>query len=46
MKHARVYRMLRRTGHSPQTALRVVVDARRGEQFALRWIRLCRSACR
>jgi len=42
MKHRRVYAMLRLAGHSPESALRVVVDARRGEEFALSWIRMIR----
>ena len=44
VRYRRVYGMLRRYGHSPLQALRVVVDAHRGEHFAMWWIRCIRSA--
>lgn len=40
MKHKRIYRMLVNNGHSPVGALDVLVDARRGKDHAIRWIKL------
>lgn len=43
MKYRRVYEMLKRGGHSPFKAAEIVLDARRGRQWALLWIRTVRS---
>lgn len=45
MKHKRVYRLLLANGHSFQGAMEVIVDAKRGKEHALRWIKLLRR-CR
>lgn len=40
MKHRRVYEMLKRAGHSPLKAIEIILDASRGEEHALVWIRI------
>lgn len=46
MRHRRVYKMLVASGHSPEFALRVLVEARRGDLHSLRWVRQLRAARR
>lgn len=41
-RYRRSYAMLKRVGHSPTAALRVLLDAHRGEKHALRWVRFMR----
>lgn len=43
MRHKRVYEMLKASGHSPITALQIIVEARRGDKWALQWIKLLRK---
>jgi hypothetical protein len=42
MKHHRVYEMLKRFGHESFKAAEIVLDARRGDRWALDWIRMVR----
>lgn len=42
-KYPRVYAMLKWHGHSPVTALQVIVEAKRGNTYALDWIRVLRG---
>jgi hypothetical protein len=44
MSHPRVYNALKSFGHSPQKALEILLDAKRGDRYALNWIRFVRSA--
>jgi hypothetical protein len=39
MKYIRVYRLLRRHGHSAMWAAMIILDASRGERHALDWIK-------
>lgn len=38
------YEMLKRYGHSPMKAAEIVLDAGRGDQRALAWLAIARSA--
>jgi len=38
MKYPHIYKMLKTAGHSPNAALRVIIDARRGDRSARDWI--------
>jgi hypothetical protein len=42
IRYPRVYRLLRRSGHTAQKALEILFDAKRGSEFALQWIRQLR----
>ena len=37
------YEIAKRAGHSAAKALEIALDARRGDKFALIWLRLLRS---
>lgn len=41
MGYTRVYGLLKATGHSPEKALEILIDARRGKRYALDWVRVC-----
>lgn len=43
MKYQRVYHMLVEHGHHPQFAQKIIIDATRGDEFSLRWIRRARG---
>ncbi len=36
------YQLLKSQGHSPAKAAEIVLDAKRGNPYALRWIEICR----
>lgn len=40
--YRRVYEMLKSRGHSPVKALEILLEARRGDELALAWIRFLR----
>lgn len=42
-KYRRVYAMLVAYGHTAAKALEIVIDASRGDKFALLWIRMVHS---
>jgi hypothetical protein len=44
MKYRRTYAMLKRAGFSPAKALEVVIDAKRGDRYALAFIQTARHA--
>jgi hypothetical protein len=41
-QYRRVYALLKRAGHSPAKSFEIVLDASRGDRFALDWIRVAR----
>lgn len=41
MKYKRVYEMLKSVGHTPLKAAQIILDAQRGDNFAMTWIRGC-----
>lgn len=42
MKYQRIFKMLQRAGHGPLGALEVIVDATRGDVYAIDWIKMIR----
>lgn len=40
MKHICVYKLLRLHGHSPPKAAEILLDAQRGDVWALQWIKM------
>lgn len=40
MKYALVYKMLKAAGHSPAKAAEIVLDASRGDEHAISWIKV------
>lgn len=44
MRYRRTYAMLKRRGLSPAKALEVIIDARRGDRYALEFIHTARAA--
>jgi len=36
--YPQIYRMLKRNGHSPAKAVEILLDAKRGDAYALQWI--------
>jgi hypothetical protein len=43
MSHKRIYKMLKQHRHSPVKALEIIVSAKRGDKWALQWIRSVRQ---
>lgn len=41
--YPRVYTMLKGAGHAPSKAIEIIIDARRGDRFAIKWIRTLRA---
>jgi hypothetical protein len=41
MRYMRIYRLLKRQGHSPSKAVEILLDAKRGQEHALNWIGIC-----
>lgn len=39
MKYPRLYRLLKRQGHTAAKAIEILVDAKRGNDHALAWVR-------
>lgn len=39
MKYPRIYRLLKRQGHSPAKAIEMLIDAKRGDRWAVDWIK-------
>ena len=39
MRYKRIYRILVNAGHSAMMAARIVIDAQRGDAWAMQWIR-------
>lgn len=44
MKHIRIYTMLKAYGFSPMKAAEIVLDASRGDQYAMLFVRLAFAA--
>jgi hypothetical protein len=44
--YPRTYALLKRAGHSPLYAARIVLDAMRGDQHAMLWVRIVFGARR
>lgn len=44
MRHKFIYRMLVKYGHSPSTACELILDAQRGDKYALQWIGIIRKS--
>ena len=42
-QYPRVYRAMKRAGHDAATALRILIDAERGDKLTLTWIRTVRN---
>jgi hypothetical protein len=42
-KYRRVYALLKQSGHMPAKAVEILIDAKRGDQLALYWIRGMRA---
>lgn len=38
-RYLRVYQALKRQGHDAAKAIEIILDARRGDEYALMWIR-------
>lgn len=38
--HPRIYRALKLQGHDPLKAAQIILDARRNDKYAMRWIKL------
>ena len=43
-QYMRVYRILRRAGHSSFKTIEIMYDAKRGDKHALQWIKIARSS--
>lgn len=41
MSHPRIYAALKYAGHCPANAAEIILDARRGDRYALQWVRAC-----
>jgi hypothetical protein len=39
MKYRRIYNLLKASGHSPVKAGQILLDAARGDQFSIDWIK-------
>lgn len=39
-----IYDMLKCAGHTPEKAIEILIDAGRGDNHALRWIKLLRNS--
>ena len=39
-KYQRVFNLLKLNGHTPLSALEIIIDAKRGDRRALYWIRI------
>lgn len=37
--YPRIYAMLKMVGHEPLKAMQIIIDATRGDRFALQWIK-------
>lgn len=46
MRYKHTYNLLKQAGHSPYKALEIVLDAIRGNRYALMWIRIVRNSKR
>jgi len=44
--HPRIRAMLQRLGHTAAKAAEIILEARRGNRFALSWIRIARRGAR
>ena len=42
-RYPRIYRLLKRAGHDPAKAIELLLDAMRGDEWALRWIKMLHS---
>lgn len=42
MRYPRVYWTLRHAGHCAAKAMEIILDASRGDKYALAWIKACR----
>lgn len=45
-KYPRIYDLCKRAGHSAKAALEIIIDAKRGNKKAIRWIRILREVRR
>ncbi len=43
MTHPAIYRLLKRQGHDPAKAAEIILDAKRGDKHARRWIGILAS---
>jgi hypothetical protein len=41
-RYPRIYRLLKGAGHDPAKAVELLLDAKRGDEWALIWIRVLR----
>ena len=41
-RYPRIYRLLKDAGHDPAKAVELLLDAKRGDEWALIWIRVLR----
>lgn len=46
IKYPKIYAMLKAIGHAPMQADRILMDAHRGDKWALSWIRMIHRATR
>lgn len=44
MMHSQIYALLKKSGHSPAKVAEIILDARRGDKIACRWIGLAYKA--
>ena len=40
MKYPRIYKLLKLAGHSPAKAIEILIEAKRGDLHALKWIKM------
>lgn len=39
-RYPRVYKLLKNAGHSPAKAIEIIIDASRGNEWAMEWLKL------